>query len=167
MIGAHGLIFISITGKAYQVDVTSYEAIAASVEAIIREFNGRLDVFVANSGIPWTQGPMAEGETSSQLEHYRKVMATDMDSVFYCARVAAIHWKRQKLEQTTIDGTPLEPAFREGSFVATASMSGSIVNIPQMQAAYNAAKAGVIHLCMPFSPLFSFASLFCQACFLH
>jgi len=26
-------------------------------------------------------------------------------------------------------------------------MSGHIVNIPQLQAAYNAAKAGVIHLC--------------------
>lgn len=31
--------------------------------------------------------------------------------------------------------------------MATASMSGHIVNIPQLQAAYNAAKAGVIHLC--------------------
>jgi len=31
--------------------------------------------------------------------------------------------------------------------VATASMSGHIVNQPQAQAAYNAAKAGVIHLC--------------------
>jgi sorbose reductase len=125
------------------VDVTSYEAIAASVEEIVREFNGRLDVFVANSGIPWTQGSMLDG----QLEHYKKVMTTDMDSVFYCARVAGLHWRRQKLEQTTIDGKKLEPEFREGSFVATASMSGSIVNIPQMQAAYNAAKAGVIHLC--------------------
>ncbi|KAJ4178147.1 Sorbose reductase sou1 [Fusarium falciforme] len=26
-------------------------------------------------------------------------------------------------------------------------MSGSIVNIPQLQASYNAAKAGVIHMC--------------------
>jgi sorbose reductase len=26
-------------------------------------------------------------------------------------------------------------------------MSGHIVNIPQLQAGYNAAKAGVIHLC--------------------
>merc|ERR1712000_123399 len=52
----------------------------------------------------------------------------------------------QKKEQTTIDGKPLETPFREGSFVATASMSGGIVNIPQLQAAYNAAKAGVIHL---------------------
>ena len=30
--------------------------------------------------------------------------------------------------------------------IATASMSGHIVNIPQLQAAYNAAKAGAVHL---------------------
>lgn len=123
--------------------MTSLEAITASVEAIVREFNGRLDIFVANSGIPWTQGPALDG----QLDHYHKVVSTDLDGTFYCARVAGIHWRRQKLEQTTIDGKKLEPAFREGSFVATASMSGHIVNIPQLQAGYNAAKAGVIHLC--------------------
>jgi hypothetical protein len=82
------------------------------------------------------------------LDHYRKVVTTDLDGTFYSARVAGIHWRRQKKEQTTIDGKKLEPPFREGSFVATASMSGHIVNIPQLQAAYNAAKAGVIHLCM-------------------
>jgi sorbose reductase len=131
------------TGKAYQVNVTSFEAVSAAVESIIREFNGRLDVFIANSGIPWTQGAAIIGE----LDHYRKVVTTDLDGTFYCARVAGIHWRRQKREQTTIDGVKLEPAFREGSFVATASMSGHIVNIPQLQATYNAAKAGVIHLC--------------------
>jgi len=129
-------------GKAYQVNVTSFEAVAAAVEAIIREFNGRLDIFIANSGIPWTQGAAIIGE----LEHYRKVVTTDLDGTFYSARVAGLHWRRQKKEQTTIDGKKLEPAFREGSFVATASMSGHIVNIPQLQATYNAAKAGVIHL---------------------
>jgi sorbose reductase len=82
------------------------------------------------------------------LDHYRKVVTTDLDGTFYSARAAGIHWRRQKKEQTTIDGKKLEPPFREGSFVATASMSGHIVNIPQLQAAYNAAKAGVIHLCM-------------------
>jgi hypothetical protein len=82
------------------------------------------------------------------LDHYRKVVTTDLDGTFYSARVAGIHWRRQKKEQTTIDGKKLEPPFREGSFVATASMSGHIVNIPQLQAAYNAAKAGVIHLCV-------------------
>jgi len=33
-----------------------------------------------------------------------------------------------------------------GKIINTASMSGSIVNTPQNQAAYNTAKAGVIHL---------------------
>jgi NAD(P)-dependent dehydrogenase (short-subunit alcohol dehydrogenase family) len=33
-----------------------------------------------------------------------------------------------------------------GKIISTASMSGSIVNTPQNQAAYNASKAGVIHL---------------------
>lgn len=106
------------------------------------EFNGRLDIFIANSGIPWTQGAALDGE----LEHYRKVVTTDLDGTFYCARAAGIHWRRQKEEGTTIDGKKLEN-YREGSFVATASMSGHIVNIPQLQGTYNAAKAGVIHLC--------------------
>ena len=73
-------------------------------------------------------------------------MTTDLDGTFYCARAAGLHWRRQKEEGTTICGKKLEN-YREGSFVATASMSGHIVNIPQMQATYNAAKAGVIHLC--------------------
>jgi sorbose reductase len=38
--------------------------------------------------------------------------------------------------------------FTYGSFIATASMSGRVVNGPQLQAAYNAAKAGVTHLCV-------------------
>jgi sorbose reductase len=37
--------------------------------------------------------------------------------------------------------------FTYGSFIATSSMSGHIVNIPQLQSAYNAAKAAVRHLC--------------------
>jgi sorbose reductase len=131
------------TGKAYQVNVTSFEAVSSAVETCIRDLNGRFDIFIANSGIPWTQGAAIQGE----LDHYRKVVTTDLDGTFYCARAAGLHWRRQKKEQTTIDGKKLEPAFREGSFVATASMSGHIVNIPQLQATYNAAKAGVIHLC--------------------
>jgi NAD(P)-dependent dehydrogenase (short-subunit alcohol dehydrogenase family) len=70
--------------------------------------------------------------------------------------VKSLHWRRQKKEQTTIDGQPLVPAFREGSYVATASISGTIVNIPQLQAAYNAAKAAVIHLCKNFPCFLNF-----------
>ena len=47
------------------------------------------------------------------------------------------------MEGTDLNGQTLEN-FKLGSFIATASMSGHIVNIPQLQAAYNGAKAAVI-----------------------
>lgn len=113
-----------------------------AVDEHVAEFNGRLDVFVANAGIPWTKGPMVDGD----LDHYHNVIKTDLDGTYYCAKAAASHWRRQKLEGTDLNGNKLEN-FSSGSFVATASMSGVIVNVPQLQAAYNAAKAAVIHLC--------------------
>ena len=128
-------------GKAYQVNVTDAKHVEESITEIVKEFNGRLDIFIANAGIPWTQGAMLKGE----IDHYRKVVATDLDSTYYCARAAGSHWERQKREGTDLNGKKLEN-YHYGSFVATASMSGHIVNIPQLQAAYNAAKAGVIHL---------------------
>lgn len=124
------------------MDVTSAEAVEAAVNSQIKEFNNRLDVFVANAGIPWTQGPAIDGE----LEHYRKVVANDLDSVFYCARTCGRIWKRQRETGADLAGNKLE-GYGGGSFVATASMSGHIVNVPQLQAAYNAAKAGVSHMC--------------------
>jgi len=128
--------------KAYQVNVTDAKHVEDSINEIVKEFNGRLDIFIANAGIPWTQGPMLDGG----IDHYRKVVATDLDSTYYCARAAGIHWRRQKKEGTDLNGKKLEN-YTYGSFVATASMSGHIVNIPQLQAAYNAAKAGIRHLC--------------------
>lgn len=132
----------------------------SAVDEIVNEFNGRLDVFVANSGIPWTQGPAIDGE----VDHYHKVVSTDLDGTFFCARAAGKHWRRQMKEKTTTDGKPLEN-YSYGSFIATASMSGHIVNIPQLQAAYNAAKAGVIHLCTctPLFPPCLFRTLTCYS----
>ncbi len=122
-------------GRAYEVDVTDASAVEEAIISQTKEFNNRLDIFVANAGIPWTQGPMMDGE----LSHYSKVMQIDVDGVFYCARTAGKIWREQK--QNKLKG------FTYGSFIATASMSGHIVNIPQLQSAYNAAKAGVRHLC--------------------
>lgn len=129
-------------GKAYRANVTDFEQVEGTVNQVVEEFNGRLDIFVANSGIPWTQGPMLDGD----LEHYRKVVAVNLDGTFNCAKAAGAHWRRQKKEGTTIHGEMLEN-YSNGAFVATASISSHIVNLPQMQATYNAAKAGVLHLC--------------------
>ncbi|KFY80931.1 hypothetical protein V499_00264 [Pseudogymnoascus sp. VKM F-103] len=128
--------------RAYKLDVTAELDIEETINQIVREFNGRLDVFVANSGVPWLQGDAVDGDTS----HYRKVMATNLDGVFFCARAAGKHWRRQAAEGTTMDGNNLA-GFKQGSFIATASMCGHVVNIPLKQAPYNASKAAVIHLC--------------------
>ncbi|RMZ79727.1 hypothetical protein DV738_g3251, partial [Chaetothyriales sp. CBS 135597] len=129
--------FPGVRAAAYQVDVRNADEVDRAITTQIQAegFNNRLDVFVANSGIPWTQGPMITGS----LEHYRNVIATDVDGVFYCARTAGRIWQEQK--KKGLQG------FTYGSFVATASMSGHIANFPQLQTAYNGAKAAVRHMC--------------------
>lgn len=130
--------------QAYQVNVTSYDAVSEAVDTIVRAFNGRLDVFVANSGVAWTKGSMLDGP----LDMYTDVVKTNLDGTYFSARAAGLHFRRQKQEGTDlVGGKPLDPPFTTGSFIATASMSGHIVNVPQLQASYNASKAAVIHLC--------------------
>ncbi|GJC81838.1 sorbitol utilization protein sou2 [Colletotrichum tofieldiae] len=128
--------------KAYQVNVTSHQEIQESVQQIVSEFNGRLDIFVANSGIAWEEGPLIDGP----MDVADRVMAVNVNGTIYCAQVAGEHFRRQKKEGTTLDGKKLE-GFTYGSFIATASMSAHIVNVPQSQTVYNSSKAAVIHLC--------------------
>lgn len=134
-----GLLTWIRLGKAYQVNVRDPKAVDEAITSQIKEFNNRLDIFVANAGIPWTQGPSTGGD----LQHYKDVVETNVDGVFYCGRTAARIWREQK--QANLEG------FTYGSFIATASMSGHIVNFPQLQAAYNSTKAGVKHMCSSFA----------------
>ncbi|RPA82512.1 NAD(P)-binding protein [Ascobolus immersus RN42] len=120
-----------VTCKAYSVNVQDAEAVAKAVDQAVEDLGGRLDIFVANAGVPWTKGPIVELELKDAVAEYHKVVRSDLDGVFFCAHAAGRWFKKQG----------------SGSFIATASMSGHIVNVPQLQAAYNAAKAGVIHLC--------------------
>jgi NAD(P)-dependent dehydrogenase (short-subunit alcohol dehydrogenase family) len=64
-------------------------------------------------------------------DQWDRVVRVDLDSVFFTARAA---------------GRAMIAAGRGGRIIATASMSAQIVNRPQCQCAYNAAKAGVIQL---------------------
>ncbi|KAI1753331.1 sorbitol utilization protein SOU2 [Xylaria castorea] len=132
--------------KAYQVNIGTYESVKEAVDEIVRDFNGRLDVFVANSGIAWEEGPFIDGS----LDTMSKVLKVNLDGTFYCAKAAALHWRRQRQEGTTVDGKPLEN-YLAGSFICTASISGHIANVPQMQTVYNASKAAVIHACKSFA----------------
>ena len=127
---------------AYQADVTKQQKVEETIDQIVEDFQGRLDVFIANSGRAWSEGAVID----SSISHYHEIMSTNLDGVYFCARAAGKHWRRQAKEQTTTSGKELIK-FTGGSFVATASMSGHIVNVPHLQAAYNASKAAVIHLC--------------------
>lgn len=159
----------TLPGRAYPSDIRSPDSITSLLTTCIADFSGRLDIFVANAGIPWTSGCFLDGP----LHSYDSVMKTDLDSVYYCARAAGRVWRRQKEEGMDAWGRRLcvrgcegeegeGGSWRGGSFVATASMSGQIVNIPQFQTAYNAAKAGVVQMGMFLShPLRSFALVLC------
>ncbi|SCN74914.1 uncharacterized protein FFB20_15929 [Fusarium fujikuroi] len=89
-------------------------------------FDGRLDVFVENSGVSWGD----EAFIDSDVGRYHDLMEINTDGVVYCAPAAGRHFRRQKQEGTTINGSKFE-IFDSGSFIATASMSGHIVNIPR------------------------------------
>lgn len=116
-----------VKAKAYKVAVTDGAAVEAAIKQQIEDF-GKIDVFVANAGVPWTAGPLIDTKDDSE---WKKVIDLDFTGVYYCAKYVGKHFKERG----------------SGSFIATSSMSGHIVNFPQMQAAYNAAKAGVRHFC--------------------
>ncbi|KAK6534104.1 hypothetical protein TWF281_005442 [Arthrobotrys megalospora] len=128
--------------KAYKVGVTDEQEVIKAVDAQVKEFGGKLDIFVANAGVAWTHGPILGTDPSNpdarpDVASYERIIKTNVDGVFYSARAAGTHFRRQGLE---------DPSFR-GSFIATASMSGHIVNLPQLQSVYNMSKAAVVHFC--------------------
>ena len=115
-----------VRSKAYQCNVTDPNHVEEVIHQIENDF-GTIDVFVANAGIAWTDGPEIDVKG---VDKWKKVVDDDLNSAYYCAH-------------------SMGPIFRKkgkGSFIFTASMSATIVNVPQLQAAYNAAKAGVKHL---------------------
>ncbi|KAJ5651702.1 hypothetical protein N7507_009128 [Penicillium longicatenatum] len=116
------------------------KGVQAVTDAFMRDF-GRLDVIIANAGIPSKAGGLED-----RIEDWQRVVDIDFSGAYYCARVAGQIFRRQG----------------SGNMIFTASMSGHAVNFPQQQvrynnrvdgneansaqACYNACKAGVIHL---------------------
>ena len=111
--------------EAFTLDVTSSAAVDRVVAEVVQRW-GHLDIAFNNAGI-CINAP-AEAMTDDQ---WLKVVNVDLNSVFYCSRAA---------------GRAMIAAGKGGRIINTASMSGRIVNHPQPQCAYNAAKAAVIQL---------------------
>jgi len=105
-------------------DVSSYEQVRATGQALEARW-GRVDILVNNAGIV----NMAPAETMSAAE-WNRTLQVNLSGPFYCSQVF---------------GGPMIAA-RSGAIVNIASISGIIVNRPQLQVAYNVSKAGVIML---------------------
>jgi NAD(P)-dependent dehydrogenase (short-subunit alcohol dehydrogenase family) len=113
-----------VEAEAMRCDVTRPEDAAALTDAALARF-GRIDVLINNAGIVHH-----EPAEDVAYENWLKVINVDLNGVFIMSQAV---------------GRAMLKAGR-GSIINIASMSGLIVNTPQCQASYNAAKAGVIHL---------------------
>ncbi|KAI8161179.1 hypothetical protein K4K49_002026 [Colletotrichum sp. SAR 10_70] len=109
---------------AYQSDVRSRASIAATVDQIVVDF-GRLDVMVANSGVCADIPSLEYTE-----ETWKDNNSVNLDGVMWTAQAAGKIFKQQG----------------RGNLIITTSVSATLVNIPQRQAAYNSSKAAAVHL---------------------
>jgi 3-oxoacyl-[acyl-carrier protein] reductase len=103
------------------LDVTDPKSAVHAVDSVLQR-EGRLDVLVNNAGIAGQAASVAD----YPIDEWRRILAIDLDGVFYCCKAALPHM----LERGS------------GRIVNIASISGKEGN-PNMSA-YSAAKAGVI-----------------------
>jgi len=114
-------------GKALDIiaDATDESSVRKGMEKIM-EVYGRLDIVVNNAGVCYHKDAF-----EATVEEWRECLDINLTGEYIVCREAA----RVMIENNF-----------KGSMVNIASMSGHIVNVPQCQAAYNASKAGVIHM---------------------
>lgn len=107
------------------LDVTDSTSVTRVADAVLAKY-GRVDALVANAGIART-GTAAE-DTPDEL--WLNVNDVNYNGVFWCNRAFGRHMLKAG----------------RGAIVNIGSMSGYIVNRPQLQTYYNASKAAVHHL---------------------
>ena len=114
-------------GKALDIiaDVTKEKSVAEGIRKVMAHY-GRLDIVVNNAGVCYHKDMF-----EATVEEWRENLDINLTGQYIVCREAA----RVMIENHT-----------KGSIVNIASVSGYIVNVPQRQAAYNASKAGVIHM---------------------
>ncbi|KAK8072198.1 hypothetical protein PG996_005546 [Apiospora saccharicola] len=110
---------------AHYADVSDADSVQACIDSIIAE-HGRIDNLVTSAG--FTENYEA---INYPIDRMRKLWNVNVDGTYLFAITVAKHLMERKAS---------------GSMVFIGSMSGSIVNVPQPQAPYNAAKAAVRHL---------------------
>lgn len=111
--------------SSFSCDVADPESVKALMKAVDSQ-GETIDVAFLNAGV-------AANEPAETMAHatWQKVIDVNLTGVFLTAQAVGGHMIRKGIA---------------GSIIATASMSGHVVNVPQPQCAYNASKAGVIML---------------------
>lgn len=114
-------------GKAYWIstDVTNEVSVDAAFTEILKRSDS-LDIIFNNAGIC-----MHQSTFEATIAEFREVVDVNLTGEFIVARAA---------------GKIMIDRGIHGSIINMASMSGSVVNIPQMQCSYNVSKAAVIHM---------------------
>jgi sorbose reductase len=120
---SHGLPEPKVQG--YECDTSAEEGVKSTWEKIVKDF-GTVDILVTNAGI--TGGAPAE---DYPFQDFKRMIDVNLTGTFLFSRTAGKWWIDNKVE---------------GKILIVSSMSGSIVNRPQKQSAYNASKAASAHL---------------------
>ncbi|EGV65213.1 hypothetical protein CANTEDRAFT_103164 [Yamadazyma tenuis ATCC 10573] len=117
----------NIKAKFYRVNLSDPQEVKKVIQTIEIDF-GTIDIFVANAGIAWNFGSILNEDSTP--EAWKRVFDVDVNSIFYCCKYVGEIFKKKG----------------KGSIIMTASMSAHIVNVPNYQTCYNAAKAAVLHM---------------------
>jgi NAD(P)-dependent dehydrogenase (short-subunit alcohol dehydrogenase family) len=115
---------------AHYADVSNPDSVNNALSEIISKHD-KIDHLVTSAG--FTENFDA---ISYPYERMQKLWGVNVDGTYLFATGVAKHLMERKAP---------------GSIVMIGSMSGSIVNVPQPQAPYNAAKAAVRHLASSFA----------------
>lgn len=105
--------------------MASPESVDAALAEIIQQ-HGKIDNLVTSAGFTENYDAI-----SYPYDRMKKLWGVNVDGTYLFAVGVAKHLMQRKAP---------------GSIIMIGSMSGSIVNVPQPQAPYNAAKAAVRHL---------------------
>ena len=111
------------TARAFQLDITDYDAYRKAVAEIIREFK-QIDVLVNNAAI----NPPAFTILNDTLENWRRTIAINLEAVFMGSRLVAPYMAERK----------------SGRIIHIASIQGFASS--GEVGSYNAAKGGILAL---------------------
>jgi sorbose reductase len=115
---------LGVTCRAYKSSTNDAETISSTLQQVVKDF-GKIDIVIANAGI--NQHTKSLEYTP---EYWKHEIDVNVNGSFFTAQAAGKIFKAQGF----------------GNLLFTASISGTIVNVPQCQAAYNAAKAAVMQM---------------------